>query len=84
MSNRRNKNNNSLQAIDISGWIERKDKRNDATFCFRITGNYYILGNEIIPERVFDKKFPVEHFPPRKRNDNFDRTKNYMFNKQSY
>lgn len=82
---KRDKTITAVIAKDIAGWLARRKIRNAAIFSYNPNGkNFYILNGKKIPEQEFDAANPVEHFPPTASHDNYDQTKNYMFNKKCF
>jgi len=70
---------------NISEVLKNKRERSNYTFCFNPSGfSGYLVNGEIVSEKDFDNMFPVLLKPKALKGKNYDKTKNWMFNEQSY
>lgn len=72
-------------AGNISEVLKNKRERSNYTFCFSPSGfSGYLVNGKIVSEKDFENLFPVVLKPKSLKGKNYDKTKNWMFNEQSY
>ena len=70
---------------NVSEVLKNKRERANYTFSFHANGESgYLVNGELISEKQFDALLPVILRPKSLKGKNYDKTKNWMFNEQSY
>lgn len=74
-----------FRAANIAEVVKNKEIRYSYIYRYEPSGKgYYIKGKEIIGEKEFNEKYPIEIKAPPPKGDNPDKSKNWIYDRKAY